>query len=229
MLPIVSRARSDGRDCNRSLPAFRRGSVTSALGADADVAYATLEWDSEFTLPISLHTVEGQLCRVALGDPRPRKCLPPPHRARAPEHAQCILDLIVRSLRGGLSFVPDPQFRMLEAVSPDGLECGRIPLARIITPFQKRVFRRLLGVLSGETTSYARLAREVGSSPRAVGGALSRNPWPLIVPCHRVVGTDGGMVGFSAPRGVGLKSSLLALEAAAKQPRLSASLKCELD
>ena len=86
-------------------------------------------------------------------------------------------------------------------------------LADGLSSFQRRVFRQLLTVPAGHTTTYGKLGKAVGSSPRAVGRAVARNPWPLLVPCHRVVKTGGGLGGYSAPAGVILKGKLLAFEA----------------
>lgn len=83
--------------------------------------------------------------------------------------------------------------------------------------FAARVYRALLAIKPGQTCSYGDLARALGQPPaasRAVGHALGANPWPLLVPCHRVVAADGHMTGFSAPGGVGTKLRLLALEGA---------------
>ncbi len=67
------------------------------------------------------------------------------------------------------------------------------------TPFQRRVWQALRGIPSGSTCSYGELARELGSSARAVGGACRRNPIPIVVPCHRVVAA-GGVGGFMGQR-----------------------------
>jgi methylated-DNA-[protein]-cysteine S-methyltransferase len=86
-------------------------------------------------------------------------------------------------------------------------------LADGLSSFQRRVFRRLLTVPAGHTTTYAKLGKAAKSSPRAVGRAVARNPWPLLVPCHRVVRTGGGLGGYSAPAGAALKGKLLVFEA----------------
>lgn len=65
----------------------------------------------------------------------------------------------------------------------------------------------------GETRSYGELANELGTAPVAVGQACGRNPVPLIVPCHRVIKTDGGLGGYSAAGGVDTKRRLLEFEA----------------
>lgn len=81
-----------------------------------------------------------------------------------------------------------------------------------LTPFQKEVYAKLARVPAGKTLSYARLARMVGreKATRAVGGALAKNPFPLVIPCHRVIGSNGSLGGFSA--GVEVKRMLLELE-----------------
>lgn len=86
-----------------------------------------------------------------------------------------------------------------------------------VTAFQQRVYRHTLTVKAGETCSYGEIARALDLPPggsRAVAAALGDNPWPLLVPCHRVVGADGAMTGFSGPGGVRTKTRLLALEGA---------------
>ena len=64
------------------------------------------------------------------------------------------------------------------------------------TPFEKRVLTLLLDIPRGRVTTYGQLAARLGSSPRAVGGALRRNPFAPRVPCHRVVAAGGGLGGF---------------------------------
>jgi methylated-DNA-[protein]-cysteine S-methyltransferase len=92
----------------------------------------------------------------------------------------------------------------------------RLDLSRL-TPFQERVYTAALKVKAGETRTYGWLAHEIGSpqSSRAVGTALGRNPWLLLVPCHRFVGADGKLTGFSAPGGIATKRRMLAHESAA--------------
>ena len=80
------------------------------------------------------------------------------------------------------------------------------------TPFQQAVWRALLKIPRGETRSYAWVAKQVGRprATRAVGAACGSNPVPLIVPCHRVVASDGSLGGFSG--GLPVKKKLLKLE-----------------
>jgi methylated-DNA-[protein]-cysteine S-methyltransferase len=87
-----------------------------------------------------------------------------------------------------------------------------LPLAPPGTPFQRQVWKRLVDVTYATTVSYTELARRVGrpGSVRAVGGANGRNPVCIIVPCHRVVGINGALTGYSA--GVEAKRWLLDFE-----------------
>jgi methylated-DNA-[protein]-cysteine S-methyltransferase len=82
------------------------------------------------------------------------------------------------------------------------------------TPFQQKVWRAARMIAYGETRSYRWLAEKIGQpgAARATGQALSRNPLPIIIPCHRVIGNDGGLGGFSG--GIEMKRRLLHLEGA---------------
>ncbi|WP_251231308.1 methylated-DNA--[protein]-cysteine S-methyltransferase [Adlercreutzia aquisgranensis] len=90
-----------------------------------------------------------------------------------------------------------------------------LPLNPAGTPFQQSVWRALQGIPYGTTWTYAQLAEAVGNPKafRAVGGANNRNPLPILIPCHRVVGADGSLVGYAS--GVHIKRFLLDLEAKA--------------
>ncbi len=87
-----------------------------------------------------------------------------------------------------------------------------VPLDLRGTDFQRKVWRALLRIAAGQTSSYGAIAREVGSprAVRAVGGAVGRNPISVIVPCHRVLGGDGSLTGYAG--GLQRKSALLRLE-----------------
>lgn len=88
------------------------------------------------------------------------------------------------------------------------------------TAFQARVRRALRRVPYGETVTYAELAARAGAprAARAVGTVMATNPVPLLIPCHRVVGTGGRLGGFSAPQGLAMKRALLSLEAGLPEP-----------
>jgi methylated-DNA-[protein]-cysteine S-methyltransferase len=82
------------------------------------------------------------------------------------------------------------------------------------TPFQVRVWKELVRIPYGTTISYKQLAKRLGTSRgyQAVGRANASNPVPIIIPCHRVVGTDGSLVGYAS--GIKTKEFLLKLEGA---------------
>ena len=94
----------------------------------------------------------------------------------------------------------------------DGAELPRPALAPRGTPFQQAVWDALLAIPRGSTTSYAALARGLGAprAVRAVAAAVGRNPLSVMIPCHRVVGSDGSLTGYAG--GLGRKRALLDLE-----------------
>jgi O-6-methylguanine DNA methyltransferase len=83
-----------------------------------------------------------------------------------------------------------------------------------LTPFQQAVLRQTAAIPRGEQLTYGQVAKRLGkpSASRAVGAALGSNPWPVLIPCHRVVGANGRMTGFTAPGGVHAKQRMLAME-----------------
>ncbi|MEO5830534.1 MAG: methylated-DNA--[protein]-cysteine S-methyltransferase [Rhodanobacter sp.] len=87
-----------------------------------------------------------------------------------------------------------------------------LPLHPVGTPFQLSVWQQLRLIPYGTTISYGELARRVGNpaASRAVGAANGRNPLSIVVPCHRVIGSNGSLTGFSG--GLPIKQKLLALE-----------------
>jgi len=87
-----------------------------------------------------------------------------------------------------------------------------LPLAARGTDHQKRVWAMMREIPFGETATYGGMAMALGSGPRAVGMACGRNPLPIIVPCHRVLGAGGKEGGFSGGRGLPTKRQLLAIE-----------------
>ena len=103
----------------------------------------------------------------------------------------------------------------LEAYFERRLRRFDLALAPEGTPFELEVWSALLEIPYGETVSYSELARRIGrpAASRAVGAANGKNPIPIIVPCHRVIGANGSLTGFGG--GLGLKRRLLDLEAGA--------------
>jgi len=89
-----------------------------------------------------------------------------------------------------------------------------------IRPFGRKVLLACRQIAPGQTTTYRALAAQIGNpdAARAVGGAMAANPIPLIIPCHRVLRTDGRLGGFSAPGGTATKQRLLQHEQATCVP-----------
>lgn len=151
--------------------------------------------------PLYLARSEAGLCRLAFGvsedDFRARL----PARARSTRNPDALREAreqLVAYFDGG-----QVRFRL-------PVDLGEL------TGFQQRVLRRACAIPAGELRSYGDVARDLGSprASRAVGQALGRNPVPIVVPCHRVVGSDGRLTGYSGARGIESKRWLLRLEGA---------------
>lgn len=103
------------------------------------------------------------------------------------------------------------------------VDFGNVPLdLSHLTEFQRRVVDQCRRIAPGRTLSYAELARKAGhpGAARAVGNTMAANRFPIVIPCHRVVGSAGALGGFSAPSGISLKQKMLELE---KRPQASKS------
>jgi len=92
-----------------------------------------------------------------------------------------------------------------------------LPVDPLGTAFQKQVWSVMMDIPCGETRSYGEIARAVGrpGAARAVGMANKRNPIPVVIPCHRIIGADGSLTGYSGHNGLTTKQALLDLERAA--------------
>jgi methylated-DNA-[protein]-cysteine S-methyltransferase len=114
-------------------------------------------------------------------------------------------------------WIGDVSERLVQYADGEPVDFSDVPLALAhLTPFGRRVVEACRGIPWGETRSYGQLAAACGSpgAARAVGGVMAKNRFPLIVPCHRVVGSGGALGGYSAPGGLRTKQRLLAMEAA---------------
>lgn len=148
--------------------------------------------------PLSLASCGGQLvgCYFATSDPSRRQWA---------EHLEVsdASDLVLRATR-----------RELEAYFAGDLTQFTIPVAPRGTEFQRSVWQALLDIPLGKTVSYAFVAKQIGkpTALRAVGAAIGKNPLGIVIPCHRVIGTHGGLTGFAG--GLSRKKYLLAHERA---------------
>ena len=129
----------------------------------------------------------------------------------------------IRFVNGRRPASPDPSWRensaplqpaidQLRAYFAAELETFDLKLAPEGTPFQLSVWRKLCEIPFGKTISYGELAQQVGNpkASRAVGLANGSNPIPIVIPCHRVIGSSGKLTGYGG--GLPVKEKLLALE-----------------
>jgi methylated-DNA-[protein]-cysteine S-methyltransferase len=118
---------------------------------------------------------------------------------RVPEWVRTAIDDMVSLLEGGC---PDLRSHVLDA--------------RGLDEFRRRVYAATREIGPGTTATYGELARAIGEpgAARAVGAALAQNPFPIIVPCHRVLAATGALHGFSAPGGIATKRRMLEIERA---------------
>jgi len=139
---------------------------------------------------LGIRTAAGALTSVEYLSPR--------ERAQAPTDAAA--ERTVRQLE---RYLDDPQWRFTLPLSPSG------------TAFRRRVWEALTKIPVGESRTYGELARSLHSAPRAVGGACGANPIALVIPCHRVVGSQGwvgGFMGATAGDPISIKRWLLTHE-----------------
>lgn len=110
-------------------------------------------------------------------------------------------ELVELNLHGDLAHAPYPlpdEWRQrLDDYFSGRLKNFAWPISRQGTPFQQKVWQAIAGIPAGQVMSYQDIARQIGSAPRAVGGACGKNPLALVVPCHRVV-AKSGLGGFSS-------------------------------
>lgn len=102
--------------------------------------------------------------------------------------------------------------RQLQAYGDGDLQAFDLPLKPEGSAFQQSVWQQMQRIPYGETRTYGDLAKALNSAARAVGRACGANPIPIIIPCHRVMGQNGKLTGFSGGEGVATKAELLALE-----------------
>ena len=91
--------------------------------------------------------------------------------------------------------------RQIRAYLADPLAIFDLPLRSCGSAFQRRVWAQIAAIPAHQTRSYGEIAKALGNAPRAVGQACGANPFPLVVPCHRVISSNGGLGGFARQRG----------------------------
>jgi methylated-DNA-[protein]-cysteine S-methyltransferase len=114
-------------------------------------------------------------------------------------------------------FVREAIEGMTAVMAGEPSDLGDVPLdERGIDIFRRAVYAATRTIPPGTTRTYGQIAQAIGSADlaRDVGAALSRNPFPIIVPCHRVLAANGALTGFSAPGGLATKRRMLELEGA---------------
>lgn len=159
---------------------------------DTAIGRCGLAWDGRGLIGVQLPERTAQATRMRLM----RHC-PNAEEIEPPKHIQRAIDDIAALLRG--------EKKSLRAIP---LDMSGVP------PFNARVYATTRAIPPGVTRTYSEIARAIGApdGARAVGQALGRNPFPIVAPCHRVVGVDGKLVGFSATGGVATKLKMLKIE-----------------
>src|SRR6516162_356971 len=161
---------------------------------DTPIGRCAIAWGASGVVGMQLPSAREPETRARLLQrfPEARELPPTPEVQRA-------LEGIVSLLRGGAS-----------NLSNIALDMDRVP------PFHRRVYELARSIPPGETLSYGQIAAKLGApgSARAVGQALGRNPFAIIVPCHRVLAAGGKVGGFSADGGITTKLRMLAIETA---------------
>ncbi|MDP2803110.1 MAG: methylated-DNA--[protein]-cysteine S-methyltransferase [Phreatobacter sp.] len=160
----------------------------TALGA------VGLAWGERGIVAVRLPTATPEGTRASLLARHPDAC-----EASPPPAIRAVIDGIVALTSG------------------ERVDLSAAPLDRCGLPdFQARVTDVTLAISPGETLTYGEVARRIGEpgAAQAVGKALGANPWPIVVPCHRVLAASGKTGGFSAPGGVDTKLKLLSIERA---------------
>lgn len=153
-------------------------------------------WSYDLETPLgpmrAAFEAHGRLAQLAFGALDPRATMP----------------LAPRAVRDGFRFLE----RQLLAYFSGTLRTFTVPLEPVGTEFQRRVWDELLGIPFGATLTYRDVAQRTGhpNGVRAVGAAIGANPIAILVPCHRVIGSNGSLTGYAG--GLEIKEKLLRLE-----------------
>jgi methylated-DNA-[protein]-cysteine S-methyltransferase len=161
---------------------------------DTALGGCAIAWGPGGIAAVALPEADDRALRARI-----RRAAPGGHESAPPPDVQAAIDGIVALLDG------EP--RDLSGIA---LDMARLP------EFNRRVYAVARTVPPGETITYGEIAERIGErgAAQAVGQALGRNPFPIVVPCHRVLAAGGGLGGFSARGGVATKRRMLAIEGA---------------
>ena len=165
---------------------------------DTPIGHCGIAWDDDVIVGLQLPEA-----RVADTRARLRDRFDDASEGAPSPSVQAAIDAIDASLRGEADDLVDVPIAL-----------DRVP------PFARRVYEVVRTIPAGETLSYGEVAAAVGSpgAARAVGQALGRNPFPLVVPCHRVLAAGGRIGGFTAQGGTSIKAEMLAAEGVTPRP-----------
>ncbi len=183
-------------DLSLKIEAMTPGELSKG-GAGLEIAYGF--HDSPFGVALVMATAKG-LCGLAFGD-------------EGEEHAM-LEDMTKRWPHAAYRERPEITAKLAERIFDPEHRNGEISLHLLGTPWQVQVWRALLSIPEGKVATYKTIAETVGSASasRAVGTAVGRNPISFLIPCHRVLGSDGTLTGYHW--GVPRKRAMLAFEAA---------------
>ena len=170
--------------------------ASGILVFDTPIGPCGLAWGDRGMIGVSLPetTAEGVRTRLLRRHPQATGSKPPPEALDA--------KLLILEL--------------LQGAAVD-LSSIRVDLDRV-GGFEQRIYAIARAIPPGQTLTYAEVAARAGEpgAAQAVGQAMGKNPWPIVVPCHRVVGSGGKLGGFSAPGGARTKLRILEIEGALK-------------
>ena len=229
-------------NCDPSRPLLRTFSTSNTVEESAQLMPATLarltietHQISAFQTPLGwlgLIGHAGKLRRIRIGQPS-REAVIETTISEAATGGADVTDLDVSDLDIS-DWTPELRRRLIRYANGERVDFQDVELSwnRPLTSFRQTVLDATRRIPWGQTMTYAELAALAGSpgAARAVGTSMSTNSFPIVIPCHRVIGTGGQLRGFTAPRGVDLKSQMLRMEASwpeadETQHRHDASLK----
>lgn len=165
----------------------------------------------------------GYFAFAGVDDAVSRTFLPVADRQAAERGLLLGLGPAAHAVRFDQGYLPDVQEQIIAYFEGQTIDFAIDPAVCIdgISLFGQKVLRACRTIPFGSKKTYSDLARQVGcpAAARAVGGVMAANPIPLIIPCHRVLRTDGGLGGFSAPGGTAVKHRLLEHEQSVRPRR----------